>query len=148
VADPDFPYVGKFIAKLTLAQLKTLDCGSQRQSNFRKLFAYLNAAILTSEWQKAFQLVYPDTRISTLQEVLDFVECADPEHLMRWNIESKIDAAHPSRTASVEVFVQSQHALFAASPYRHAITVSVQSLRSVSADVFMPRSIKASTGGP
>jgi glycerophosphoryl diester phosphodiesterase len=26
--DPDFPYVGKFIVNLTLAQVKTLDCGS------------------------------------------------------------------------------------------------------------------------
>ena len=32
--DPDFPYVGKFIANLTLAQLKTLDCGSLRQDGY------------------------------------------------------------------------------------------------------------------
>lgn len=31
-----FPYVGKNIANLTLAQVKTLDCGSQRLSAFRK----------------------------------------------------------------------------------------------------------------
>lgn len=34
--DPDFPYVGKFIANITLAQLKTLDCGSLRQANYRE----------------------------------------------------------------------------------------------------------------
>lgn len=28
--DPMFPYVGKYVANLTLAQVKTLDCGSQR----------------------------------------------------------------------------------------------------------------------
>ncbi len=28
-------YVGKYIANLTLAQLKTLDCGSERLSDFR-----------------------------------------------------------------------------------------------------------------
>lgn len=33
--DPTYPYVGKFIANLTLAQIKTLDCGSKRQSDFR-----------------------------------------------------------------------------------------------------------------
>lgn len=33
--DPDFPYVGKFIANLTLAQLQTLDCGSKRLNYFR-----------------------------------------------------------------------------------------------------------------
>ncbi|KAJ7693668.1 PLC-like phosphodiesterase [Mycena rosella] len=113
LADPAFPYVGKFIANLTWAQLQTLDCGSQRQENF------------------PLQLTYSGTRISTLQEVFDFVECADPEHLMRWNIESKIDAASPDRTASVDTFVTSQHAIFAASPYRHSITYQSFDWRSL-----------------
>ncbi|KAJ7081975.1 PLC-like phosphodiesterase [Mycena crocata] len=112
-ADPAFPYVGKFIANLTLAQLQTLDCGSQRQANF------------------PFQLTYPGTRISTLQEVFNFVECADPEHLIRWNIESKIDAAFPHRTAGVDVFVKQQHAVFAASPYRSSITYQSFDWRSL-----------------
>ncbi|KAJ7225883.1 PLC-like phosphodiesterase [Mycena pura] len=111
--DPDFPYVGKFIANLTVAQLKTLDCGSQRQHNF------------------PLQLTYPGTRISTLQEVFDFVECADPGHSMRWNIESKINALHPNQTASVDTFVKSQHAIFHASPYRHAITYQSFDWRSL-----------------
>lgn len=34
--DPAFPYVGKFIANLTLAQVKTLDCGSLRLIDFRE----------------------------------------------------------------------------------------------------------------
>ena len=29
-----FPYVGKYIANLTLAQVKTLDCGSKRLDGF------------------------------------------------------------------------------------------------------------------
>lgn len=33
--DPMYPYVGKLIANLTLAQIKTLDCGSKRQPDFR-----------------------------------------------------------------------------------------------------------------
>lgn len=37
--DPDFPYVGKFVANLTLAQIKTLDCGSLRQDEFREFFS-------------------------------------------------------------------------------------------------------------
>ena len=37
--DPDFPYVGKFIVNLTLAQIKTLDCGSKRLDGFRRFFA-------------------------------------------------------------------------------------------------------------
>ena len=34
--DPDYPYVGKYIANLTLAQLRTLDCGSTRQYGYRE----------------------------------------------------------------------------------------------------------------
>ncbi|KAJ7071493.1 PLC-like phosphodiesterase [Mycena amicta] len=102
--DPDFPYVGKFIVELTLAQLKTLDCGSQRQAHY------------------PLQLTYPGTKISTLEEVFEFVECCDPEHLIRWNIESKVDPVHPNRTASVETFVKKQHEIFAKSLYRDSIT--------------------------
>ena len=36
--DPDFPYVGKHIVNLTLAQIKTLDCGSKRLPDFREFF--------------------------------------------------------------------------------------------------------------
>lgn len=32
--DPAYPYIGKYIANLTLAQIKTLDCGSDRQDDF------------------------------------------------------------------------------------------------------------------
>jgi len=102
--DPDFPYVGKNIANLTLAQLKTLDCGSKRQDEYPE------------------QLTYPGTQISTLQEVFDFVACADPKHQMLWNIESKVDAAHPNKTTSVEEFVERQYAMFAGSAYRNSIT--------------------------
>ncbi|EMD41560.1 hypothetical protein CERSUDRAFT_41625, partial [Gelatoporia subvermispora B] len=102
--DPDFPYVGKYIANLTLAQIKTLDCGSIRQHGY------------------PMQLMYPGTRISTLQEVFDFAECADPQHQILWNIESKINAQYPNRTLGVDDFVQKQHDVFSASPYKSAIT--------------------------
>jgi glycerophosphoryl diester phosphodiesterase len=102
--DPMYPYVGKFIANLTLAQIKTLDCGSKRQQKF------------------PMQLTYPGTRISTLKEVFDFAECADPSHQILWNIESKINALSPNHTLSVRDFVDKQHDLFAASPYHGSIT--------------------------
>jgi hypothetical protein len=35
--DPLFPYVGKHVANLTLAQIKTLDCGSKRLLRYREL---------------------------------------------------------------------------------------------------------------
>lgn len=123
--DADFPYVGKFIANLTLAQLRTVDCGSKRQIDFRtpSEFISLKSLPLTCKHATALQLVYPGTRISTLQEVFDFAECADPEHQVLWNIESKIDAQFPNRTLGVNDFVRNQHALFTASPYRSSITV-------------------------
>ncbi|KAH9853019.1 PLC-like phosphodiesterase [Lenzites betulinus] len=102
--DPDFPYVGKYIANLTLAQLRTIDCGSKRQHGY------------------PMQLTYPGTRISTLDEVFSFVECADPQHEVLWNIESKIDARHPNRTLGVADFVARQHAAFQRSPYKDSIT--------------------------
>ncbi|KAF9270547.1 PLC-like phosphodiesterase [Marasmius fiardii PR-910] len=101
--DPDFPYVGKTLVNLTLAQIKTLDCGSQRQSNF------------------PLQLTYPGTRISTLRELFDFVDCADPQHQIRWNIESKIDPVFPNRTKSVHEFVRKQYEAFSQSSYRYQI---------------------------
>ena len=72
----------------------------------------------------AQQLLYPGARISTLKEVFDFVSCADPAHHILWNIESKIDAHFPNRTAGVQDFVQRQHAIFQSSPYYRSITVS------------------------
>ncbi|KAF8736792.1 hypothetical protein AX14_013892 [Amanita brunnescens Koide BX004] len=97
--DPDFPYVGKFIVNLTLAQIKTLDCGSKRADGF------------------SLQLAYPGTRISTLKELFTFAECADPDHRIHWNIESKINASHPNNTHDVDMFVTKQYAEFAKSSY-------------------------------
>ncbi|KAF8898437.1 hypothetical protein BD779DRAFT_9370 [Infundibulicybe gibba] len=34
--DPSFPYVGKYIAHPTIAQIKTLDCGSLKLNDFRE----------------------------------------------------------------------------------------------------------------
>ncbi|KAE9395931.1 PLC-like phosphodiesterase [Gymnopus androsaceus JB14] len=102
--DPEFPYVGKFVANLTLAQLQTLDCGSKRQINF------------------PLQSVYPGVRISTLKELFSFAECADPDFRILWNIESKVNPVSPNRTRSPEDFVTKQHQIFVNSPYRHSIT--------------------------
>ncbi|EIW86408.1 PLC-like phosphodiesterase [Coniophora puteana RWD-64-598 SS2] len=102
--DPMFPYVGKYVANLTLAQIRTLDCGSKRQRDYPQ------------------QLTYPGTRISTLQEVFDFVECADPTHQILWNIESKVDARCSNCTKEPEMFARLQQASFAASPYHKSIT--------------------------
>ncbi|KAF8202932.1 PLC-like phosphodiesterase [Pholiota molesta] len=98
--DPDFPYVGKFVANLTLAQIKTLDCGSKRLAKF------------------PLQLTHPGTKISTLHEVFRFAHCADPERSIRWNIESKINPIETNYTRGVDDFVSLQHAEFTKSGYR------------------------------
>jgi len=97
--DPEFPYVGKFIANLTLAQIKTLDCGTERQIDF------------------PMQLVHPGTKMSTLGEVFAFTRCVDPERRIHFNIESKIDPVNTNTTFGVNDFVTKQHAAFLASGY-------------------------------
>jgi len=97
--DPAFPYLGKHIANLTLAQLKTVDCGSKRLSGF------------------PLQLTYPGTRISTLDEVFSFVRCVDTDRKVNFNIESKINPVQTNSTRGVEDFVQAQHQVFRKSGY-------------------------------
>ncbi|KAG8689824.1 hypothetical protein FRC11_000339 [Ceratobasidium sp. 423] len=102
--DPLFPYVGKYIANLTLAQVKTLDCGSERLDGF------------------PLQVLYPGTKISTLPELFDFLDCADPGHEVELNIESKVDARFPNLTRSPEDFANAQYKLFKSSKYYSKIT--------------------------
>ena len=85
--DPEFPYVGKYVNTLDLAQVKTLDCGSQQ---------------LAAHPQ---QELHPGERIPTLTEVLGLVN----DHRAKkvgLNIETKVEAGAPSETAPRERFVQ------------------------------------------
>ncbi|ODN76586.1 hypothetical protein L202_05245 [Cryptococcus amylolentus CBS 6039] len=91
--DPDYPYVGKYIANLTLAQIKTLDCGSLRQVDF------------------PLQDVYAGTKVSTLQEMFDFVKCATDEPVL-FNIESKVDGDYHNLTRGPEDFVDAMGTIF------------------------------------
>ncbi|KAJ4476588.1 PLC-like phosphodiesterase [Lentinula aciculospora] len=124
--DTEFPYVGKYIANLTLAQLQTLDCGSKRQINF------------------PLQSTYPGVRISTLTELFTFAECADPEYRILFNIESKVNAEHKNQTRSPEDFVMRQHDIFVSSPYRHSITYQSFDWRTLVAMKALDRSIPTS----
>lgn len=85
--DPLYPYVGHYIKELTLAQVKTLDCGSLR------LEAYPN------------QRLSPGARMPTLREVFDLVKSYKAWHVML-NVETKVEAGAPSETAPVAQFVQ------------------------------------------
>jgi hypothetical protein len=82
-----------------------------------------NTTILLRSIDSALQLIYPGMRISTLKEVFNFVECADPSHQILWNIESKINPQYPNRTLGVGDFVDKQQAIFASSLYHKSITV-------------------------
>ncbi|MCV7010801.1 glycerophosphodiester phosphodiesterase [Mycolicibacterium madagascariense] len=82
--DPQYPYVGKLVHDLTLAQLRTLDCGK------------LLAGFPTAE-------VVRGNRIATLPEVFSL---ADTYHAgVRYNVETKVEAAAPEASAPPREFV-------------------------------------------
>ncbi|RLK59277.1 glycerophosphoryl diester phosphodiesterase [Actinokineospora cianjurensis] len=85
--DPEFPYVGKYVNTLTLAQVKTLDCGSTPLAGFPR------------------QELTPGSRIPLLSEVFALVERYGADDV-RFNIETKVEAGAPQETAPREKFVQ------------------------------------------
>jgi glycerophosphoryl diester phosphodiesterase len=85
--DPQYPYVGKYIVDLTLAQVRTLDCGSQTLP------------------QHPGQRPSPGAKMPLLSEVFDVVERYRARKVMM-NIETKVEAGAPHETAPRERFVQ------------------------------------------
>lgn len=85
--DPEYPYVGDYVNTLTLAQVRTLDCGSQR------LAAYPE------------QELAPGEPMPLLSEVFELVEAYEARQVML-NIETKVEAGAPQETAPREQFVQ------------------------------------------
>jgi glycerophosphoryl diester phosphodiesterase len=82
--DPHYPYVGKLVHDLTLAQIHTLDCG--------KLLKDFPAAE-----------VVRSNKIATLPEVFAL---ADSYHAdVRYNIETKVEAEKPETSAAPQDFV-------------------------------------------
>ncbi|MET9627458.1 glycerophosphodiester phosphodiesterase family protein [Lentzea sp. NPDC006480] len=85
--DPEFPYAGKYVKDLTFAQVRTLDCGSTRWSQYPD------------------QELSPGAKMPTLAELFDLAR----RHRawgIRFNIETKVEAAAPNETAPREQFVQ------------------------------------------
>lgn len=82
--DPDFPYAGKAIYSLTLAQLKTLDCGTP------------TPAVRPSQ-------PVPGTRMPTLAEVFELVARYGARHV-GFDIETKLDPRKPEETADPATF--------------------------------------------
>lgn len=89
--DPAFPYVGKDLRQLTLAEVKTLDCGTRRPADPAK------------DEFAGTQRPVPGTRMPTLDEVYDL---AEQRHAggVRFDIETKIDPTRPDQTAGPEEF--------------------------------------------
>nr|WP_230416727.1 glycerophosphodiester phosphodiesterase family protein [Micromonospora tarapacensis] len=85
--DPEFPYVGKYVNTLTLAQVRTLDCGSKTLPD------------------RPGQLAVPGARMPLLREVFALVKRYRAEDVTL-NIETKVEAGAPSETAPREQFVQ------------------------------------------
>ncbi|WP_456598858.1 glycerophosphodiester phosphodiesterase family protein [Blastococcus sp. SYSU DS0616] len=85
--DPEFPYVGDYVHTLTLAQVRTLDCGSQRHPAHPE------------------QELAPGEPMPLLSEVFDLVR-AYKARQVTFNIETKVEAGAPHETAPREQFVQ------------------------------------------
>jgi glycerophosphoryl diester phosphodiesterase len=84
--DPEFPYVGDYVRNLTLAQVRTLDCGNPLPG-FPE------------------QEVVDGARIPLLSEVFALVDCYRANQVW-FNIETKVEAGAPEETAPSEQFVQ------------------------------------------
>jgi glycerophosphoryl diester phosphodiesterase len=86
--DPAYPYVGKLVHELTLAQIGTLDCG-------RRLAEFPDAEVVRGN------------RIATLPQVFALADSyrASNETPVRYNIETKVEADHPGTSAEPQEFV-------------------------------------------
>ncbi|MEU6792520.1 glycerophosphodiester phosphodiesterase family protein [Nonomuraea wenchangensis] len=90
--DPLYPYVGKPINALTLAQLHTLDVGVRLPRHPADPFALTQVAM-------------PETRMPTLGAVLGLVNAYDAESV-RLHVELKSDPTRPELTADPEMFTE------------------------------------------
>lgn len=85
--DPMYPYVGKYVKELTLAQIKTMDCGYQQLPGFPE------------------QEQVAGVRMAELKDVLGLVKAYDAKQVSL-NIETKVEAGAPEQTAPRSLFVR------------------------------------------
>ena len=102
--DPTYPYVGKYSKDLTLAQLKTMDCGYQQLPGFPE-----------QEQVSGFRMV-------ELRDVLNLVK-AYRAHQITLNIETKVEAGAPEQTAPRELFVRRVYEEIRASGIERQVTI-------------------------
>ncbi|MGU3291992.1 glycerophosphodiester phosphodiesterase family protein [Williamsia sp. M5A3_1d] len=84
--DRQFPYVGSYIRDLTLAQIRTLDCG------YRQLPQFPN------------QRRVPGAKLLELHQLFDLIR-ERRAFGVRMNIETKVEAGSPEQTQPRELFV-------------------------------------------
>ncbi|WP_188490896.1 glycerophosphodiester phosphodiesterase family protein [Williamsia phyllosphaerae] len=103
-SDPQFPYVGKYIRDLTLAQIRTLDCGYRQLPQFPQ------------------QQRIAGARIIELRQVFDLIRSrrAWGVHL---NIETKVEAGSPEQTMPRELFVARVHQEIVRSGLSRQVTI-------------------------
>ncbi|OBG46455.1 glycerophosphodiester phosphodiesterase [Mycobacterium alsense] len=82
--DPSYPYVGKSVHELTVAQIETLDCG-------RRLADFPEAEVVRGN------------RIATLPQVFALADSYGAD--VRYNIETKVEAGRPGASAEPREFV-------------------------------------------
>ncbi|SEL47467.1 glycerophosphoryl diester phosphodiesterase [Nonomuraea pusilla] len=90
--DPLYPYVGRPVNALTLAQLRTLEVGVRLPRHPDDPFALTQAPV-------------PDTRMPTLGAVLGLVGAYEAEGV-RLHVELKSDPTRPHLTADPELFTE------------------------------------------
>ncbi|WP_269809859.1 glycerophosphodiester phosphodiesterase family protein [Kineosporia rhizophila] len=102
--DPQYPYAGKYVKDLTLAQLKTLNCGYQQLPGYPS------------------QEVAQGMRMIELKDVFGLVR----KHRawgVKLNIETKVEAGAPEQTAPRKVFVRRVFEEIRASGLQRQVTV-------------------------
>lgn len=90
--DPLFPYVGRPVGELTLAQLRTLDCGVRLPRHPEDRFVRTQAPV-------------PDTRMPTLGAVLGLVDAYGADGV-RLHVELKSDPTRPELSADPHEFTE------------------------------------------
>ncbi|MET9022696.1 glycerophosphodiester phosphodiesterase family protein [Actinopolymorpha sp. NPDC004070] len=102
--DPMYPYVGKYIKDLTLAQIKTMDCGYQQLPGFPE------------------QEVIHGFRMVELKDVLNLVRSYNANQV-KLNIETKVEAGAPEQTAPRGLFVRRVYEEIHASGIEDQVTI-------------------------
>ncbi|GGQ35726.1 glycerophosphoryl diester phosphodiesterase [Actinomadura coerulea] len=102
--DPMYPYVGKYIKDLTLAQIKTMDCGYRQLPGFPE-----------QEVVRGFRMV-------ELKDVLGLVKRYRAKQV-KLNIETKVEAGAPEQTAPRELFVRRVFEEIRASGIERQVTI-------------------------